>query len=391
MATTKSNSSSGSLTKGGVVATPTKNTTAAQTAAAKAAGWTNVTSDSSATRASNTATGNDISRYERGFDDSSLRAAGEAERRQIEAERAALDARRTAEIGTIEKGFGDTADATVRAQGSEYAGRATQLVTSGGGFLGATQSQQGVLQQLRETQRGELSALETKKQAAIQQARNAYDDKDFALARDLVKSAREVEAQIYTRKKDYADREIQISRYAEQDKQTQFRNSLDVVDRTASSVFDATQNMGAAARATYIASMAESLGVDKSILEAKVGEITQSKKDTDRKEVSTLASKYASAGIDPSKDDLMSAIAKVRNSREYKLDIQKAEADIANVNSLMDSRGNTDNSFGNITDADKAKGLNYLILKKATDDDKKRFETDRAFQAWVLNKVNLSQ
>lgn len=168
-----------------------------------------VTSDSSTTRAANTATGNDISKYLKSFDDSGLRAASEAEARAIQAERDALNARRDAEVSLIEKSFDDTKEGTERAQEGEYAGRATNLITSGGGFLGATQSHQGVLQQLRETQRTELSALETKKQAAIRQAKNAYDDKDFALARDLVKSAREVEKEIYSRQQDYADRAIQ--------------------------------------------------------------------------------------------------------------------------------------------------------------------------------------
>jgi len=383
--------SSGAITKGGIVATPNKGVTDSQIAAAKAAGWTSVTSDSSATRASNNATGNDISRYERGFDSSALRRASEAEARQIQAERAALDARRNAEIGNIEQSFSDVKEGTMRAQEGEFAGRATNLITSGGGFLGATQSQQGVLQQLRETQRGEISALETKKQSAIQQARNAYDDKDFALARDLVKSAREVEQQIYTRKKDYADREIQLSRYAEQDKQTSFKNSLDIVDRTAAGIYDAIQGMSPAAQSTYITSMASSIGVDPNILQSKVSEIAFSKKDQDRSAISVLAGKYPSANIDPSSDTFASATAKVRNSREYKLDIQKAEADIANVSSLISDRANGGSTFGSITAGDKANGMNWLIMKKASEDDIQKFQTDRNFQAWVLNKVKLTQ
>lgn len=379
------------LSKGGVIATPTASTTAAQTSAALTSGWVPVTSDSFSVRAANTATGNDISRYMSSFNDGALRAAGDAERRQIEAERAALTARRDAEVANIEKGFSDTTDATVRAQGSEYASRATNLVTSGGGFLGNTESQQGVLQNLRETQRTELSALETKKQAAVLQAKNAYDDKDFALARDLVKNAREIESQIYTRQKDYADREIQLSRYATQDKQTAFQNSLDVIDRTAASVFDQTKDLTPAAKDTYIKAIAANMGVDPALLASKVSEIVVSRQTSDRSSLSSLASKYPSAGIDPNTDDFAAAILKVRNSREYKNDQAKAEADIANVYSLIKDRNSSTATFGAITPADKAAGLNYLILKKASDQDKQRFETDRGFQAWVLNKVKLTQ
>ncbi len=347
-----------------------------------------VTADSSGTRAMNTATGNDIQQYLGSFNDASLRAASDAEARQIQAERDALTARKDAEVANIEKSFGDTADATVRAQGSEYASRSTNLITSGGGFLGSTQSQQGVLQNLRETQRTELSALETKKQAAILQAKNAYDDKDFTLARDLVQSAKDLETTIYNRQKDYADRAISISRYNEQDKQTAFKNSLDVVDRTAAGAYDAIQNMAPAAKAAYITSMATNLGVDPNILASKISEIEQSKKQVVQTAVMSLAAKYISAGINPATDDFATATAKVKASPDYKRDVQKAEADIASAAALADQR-KADSQFGAISSADKTTGINYLNLKKASADDIKRFEdpNERAFQAWVLNKA----
>ncbi len=354
--------------------------TATYAAAQALASKVNVTSDSSGVRAANTATGNDINRYLGSFDSSALTRAAEAERAQIEAERNALNARRDAEVVGIESAFGDTKKATERAQEGEFASRSTGLITSGGGFLGATQSQQGVLQQLRETQRTEISALETKKQAAIRQAKNAYDDKDFALARDLVKSAREVEQQIYARQKDYADRAIQISRYNEQDKQTAFKNSLDVVDRTAAGVYDSIQGMAPAAKAAYITSMATNLGVDPNILASKVSEIELSKKDVVRTAVMNLAAKYVSAGIDPAVDDIAAAIAKVRLSADYKRDVNKANADIAAAQALANERNSSNSGNKKLYNAtnipDKIKTDIVTGMKLMTGKEKKYSVSD---------------
>lgn len=237
-----------------------------------------IVSSSGSARADRGAIDTDIRTYEKGFNSKALERAAEAERATIEAERRALDARRDAEVEGIENSFEDLRLGTEDDQGKEFAGRATQLITSGGGFLGATQSQQGVLQDLRERQRLEVSGLETKKQAAIRQARNAYDDRDFTLARDLVKSARDFEKEIYNRQQSYADRQINLARYDKEEKNAQ------------------------------------------------------------RKELSGLASKYISAGINLDSDDFDSAMDKIRKSKEYLLDQERAELDMANTRSLIAER-----------------------------------------------------
>lgn len=352
-----------------------------------------VTSDSSSVRSDRSALGSDISRYERGFNSRSIERAYAAEREAINAERAALTARREEDLANISQGFEDTRISTEKAQEREYGSRSTGLVTSGGGFLGATQSQEGVLQGLRSDQRDELTALETKKQAAIQQARNAYDDKDFALARELVKSAKDLENTIYTRKNAYSDKAIQLSRYAEQDKQTQFRNSLDIIDRTAASIYDTIQGMDANAATKIIRKYANDAGVDPTILVGKLSEIVQSKKDKISTSLSTLASKYVSAGIDPFKDTLVSARQKILNSVEYRQDITKGQADINNINSLITERNGGGDSFGKISPADEAKGINFLnswqkYSLKDREEMKKLFKVDREFQSYVLKAAN---
>lgn len=44
-------------------------------------------------------------------------------------------------------------------------------------------------------------------------------------------------------------------------------------------------------------------------------------------------------------------------------------------------------NFGQLTAADQTKGINYLLNNGASQDDVNKFQTDRGFQAWVLNQA----
>ncbi len=96
-------------------------------------------------------------------------------------------------------------------QSKDYASRSTSLVTSGGGFLGATQSQEGVLQNLKATFDQEHSALITNRDAAIAAANSAYNDKDFAVAKELASNAKDLQNEIYKRQTDFADQQLKIA------------------------------------------------------------------------------------------------------------------------------------------------------------------------------------
>lgn len=99
-------------------------------------------------------------------------------------------------------------------QNKDYAGRSTGLVTSGGGFLGATQSQQGVLQNLNDTFTQEKQALMAKRDAAIQASRSAFNGKAFGLAMQQLNLAKDAEQELYDRQKDDADAKLSASREA---------------------------------------------------------------------------------------------------------------------------------------------------------------------------------
>lgn len=123
----------------------------------------------------------------------------------------ALEKRRDAEISQIKSEYEAANKTQEERQTKDYAGTSTNLVTAGGGFLGYTGSQSGVLQNLKATFEGEKNALMGKRDAAIRQAQNAYEDKQFNLAQSLIKEAKDTENEIYQRQKDFAAKSLQLA------------------------------------------------------------------------------------------------------------------------------------------------------------------------------------
>ena len=148
-----------------------------------------------------------------------LQAASDAETKRIEDRMDQLDQQRKSQIEQIQKDFDVAQEAQGGRQEKAFAGRATGLITSGGGFLGATQSQEGVLQSLRNDHESEKTALIGKKNAAIQAAQNAFDEKDFALAGKLAKEAKDTEQEIFARQKDFNTQQLALSREARSQKE----------------------------------------------------------------------------------------------------------------------------------------------------------------------------
>lgn len=194
-------------------------------AAARYAAGTNnsnpVTS-SSGIRSDNGATGADI----RG-----LRSAYDNDNAVLQQEQAALADRRTQAIKDINTQGDIDAGALETSQAGDYAARSTSLVTSGGGFLGATQSQQGVLQNLKDTFQTEKTALFAKREAAISAAEQAYEDKDFDLAKEMSQNAKDLQSEIYKRQTDFANQQLQVA--AANRAQTEF--DMGVTDKKVAS------------------------------------------------------------------------------------------------------------------------------------------------------------
>ncbi len=126
----------------------------------------------------------------------------------------ALDQQRAAEIARITSDFNEAQSQQETRQGKDYAGTSTNLVTAGGGFLGFTGSHSGVLQNLKQTFDQEKQALLSKREAAIQQAKSAYDDKQFAVAASLTKEAKDYQDELYNKQKDYANNQLALAQEA---------------------------------------------------------------------------------------------------------------------------------------------------------------------------------
>lgn len=177
----------------------------------QAGSLTNPASSSNSYRGDLTATRADISGLERAY---------RQEMKMWQQQQAALAERRVNEIAGIKSEFDVAKTAQEAGQKYDYAGRATSLATSGGGFLGATQSQEGVLQNLKGTHEAERTALMAKRESAINAANAAYEDKDFALAKEMANSAKEYQKILYSREQDYNDQVLKMAQ--ENRAQTEF-------------------------------------------------------------------------------------------------------------------------------------------------------------------------
>jgi len=158
---------------------------------------------SSGTRADVNALGNDLK---------NINDASASSTKLLTERMDALEKRKDAEIAAIKSEYESASKTQNERQNKDYQGQATSLVTAGGGFLGTTGSQTGVLNNLRATHEAEKTALMAKRDAAVQQAQNAFEDKDFELAKSLIKEAKDTEQEIYNRQKDNAEQILAASR-----------------------------------------------------------------------------------------------------------------------------------------------------------------------------------
>ncbi len=174
---------------------------------------------STKTRSAYSALDKDISSY---TGDAKLTSLNDANTELINDRMDQLRADYQEDISGIKSSYKEADRQQGERQTKDYAGRSTSLVTSGGGFLGATQSHEGVLQNLKGTFANEKTALMAKRDAALQAARSAYNDKSFTLAAAKLQQAKDTEKEIYTRQNDFAEQQLALSR--ENRAQTEFED-----------------------------------------------------------------------------------------------------------------------------------------------------------------------
>lgn len=121
-----------------------------------------------------------------------------------------LEKRRDQEVAAIEAQFKEARERTEGAQKGETGSTQAGLLRMGG-FLGESGSGTGVMLNLAQQHRNEINALEGKKAAAIQAARNAFSDKQFELAKQKASEAKSIEKDIISRQDEFFNRSLQLS------------------------------------------------------------------------------------------------------------------------------------------------------------------------------------
>lgn len=136
-----------------------------------------------------------------------------------------LEERRAKQVESINRQFDITKTQTQDAQKKEFGATNAGLIRAGG-YLGESGSAQGVINNLGEKQRLEISTLEAKRQDAINAAQNAIDDKQFALASAKASDIKSLEKEINDRKNTFFNQILNLTQ-EDRAQQTADRQKID--------------------------------------------------------------------------------------------------------------------------------------------------------------------
>lgn len=249
----------------------------------------------------------------------------------LEDRRSQLQKRRDAEVERLGKEFDSAKASQGQAQKSET-GTSSMGLARIGGFDSA--SGQAVLTNLQRVHEGEQQDLLNKRQAAIAQAQNAYEDKDFELAQLQLEDAREAEKLIYDRQKDFINLSLQLKGEQRADlnsqlQQAQFEYGKQKDQRAearSALEFAVTYGIGdpfyVVGGIGYDTSTGEKLSYEDFIARGGKPDFSNATIITpgsleDKAFVQSLRNTYVDAGI-TSQDTAEEAQAKIKNSRIYR-------------------------------------------------------------------------
>lgn len=237
-----------------------------------------------------------------------------------------LQQRKDDEIARLTKEF----DAAQVSQGDaqrKETGTSSMGLARIGGFDSA--SGQAVLTNLERVHVQEQQALISKRQAAITQAQQAYEDKDFALAESQLKEAKDAEQKIYDRQKDFVNLTLQYKQDQRSDLQFQFQKSqADKVDARAAVDFALQHGIDkpfyVAGGVGYDSSTGEKLSYEEFIKRGGKPDFSNAHlitpgSEEDRAFVAKMRETYPDAGIVPT-DTTEQATAKIKKSAIYRKD-----------------------------------------------------------------------
>lgn len=115
---------------------------------------------------------------------------------------AGLAKRREETEAAINSSF-DSSKTSLGEQQKKETGSTSAALARAGGYLGFSGSGSGVLQNLAEAHKADMQSLEAKRQQALAEARNAYEDKNFAAARERINEVKDFEKQSFERQQNY--------------------------------------------------------------------------------------------------------------------------------------------------------------------------------------------
>lgn len=113
-----------------------------------------------------------------------------------------LEARRAAEAASINADY-DAQQTGLEGKQANETGSETATIARIGGYLGGSASGTGAMLNLAATHKTELLTLQSSRQAALQAASNAIDDKEFAVAQAKVAEIKSIDDTIYQRQQDF--------------------------------------------------------------------------------------------------------------------------------------------------------------------------------------------
>jgi len=171
----------------------------------------NATLTSTSAGASITALGDDIKGLEEKYSPTGANTASadfqaEIQRQMDENTRMSQDA-----VRALEEKYAESLRVQGERQKRDYGGQRTNLL---GATVGYNSTVTGVLQNLQSTFDQEKRALESQRDAAISQARNAYSEKNNALALKKAEEAKVLENTLYERQRDFAAEKLALAKEA---------------------------------------------------------------------------------------------------------------------------------------------------------------------------------
>lgn len=152
-------------------------------------------------------------------DEARLRAASDAYIKEIDNQIRELERQRDRDVMGINQSFDETRRQTEGAQENEKGATSVALARIGG-FLGPSASGTGAMLNLAQEHRQEVLSLEQKRNAALTEANNAYNERRFAFVKEKLQEAKDIEKTILDRRDTFFNQTLDLKR--EQRQQDEF-------------------------------------------------------------------------------------------------------------------------------------------------------------------------